>query len=516
MAETANLSGGDAMQLNSIRVIAAMSVVFVAACAPEPKAPDLSTLYNSAAELAQSQDRRPVISIPGTLGSRLLDEDSGIYIWGADDGLGVDPADPANARLIALPIAKGDEPLKSLKDNVRPDGVLRVARASILGVPLELDVYQGVISTLIAGGFDFRETREEEIAEREINLDSFEFPYDWRRDIVEAAQDLDYFIQRKTEQVMETRREVFGPNVRPVKFDLVAHSMGTLVARYYLMYGAAPLPEDGSLPEVTWAGAKNIDTVVFIAPPNTGSVLSFENLVNGKELGPLQPYYQPALLGTQVSVYQLFPRTRHRRVWIKGQPNPVNLFDVENWDRYGWGLLDPDQDEMLQTLMPEEPDAAARRARARNHLKRVLDQARYFQDAMDRQVDWPPGLHTFLVVGGGFNTPAEVTYDPETGEAEVTKFEEGDGVVLRASSLLDERQDGQYMLRLRSPLSFRSVLLLPEEHVDITKSPVFGDNLLFWLLEGQRAGDSLIDPSRPPPKARDFQVAADAVKQTDR
>ena len=52
------------------------------------------------------------------------------------------------------------------------------------------------------------------------------------------------------------------------------------------MYGAADLPEDGSLPELTWAGARDIGRVVFIAPPNSGSVLSFENLVNGKQLGP--------------------------------------------------------------------------------------------------------------------------------------------------------------------------------------------------------------------------------------
>ncbi|QIE56400.1 alpha/beta fold hydrolase [Pikeienuella piscinae] len=467
----------------------------LSACAPEPKAPNLDTLYDSAASF-ESQERNPVISIPGTLGSRLVDTESGVVVWGGANGLSVDPDDPENARLIALPIGEGDERLRELRDNLRPDGVLRVARASILGIPVELDIYRGVIETLIAGGFDFRETREEEKTEREINLDSFEFPYDWRRDIVEAASDLDYFVKRKNEQVRETRRSVFGGDPKPVTFDLIAHSMGGLVARYYLMYGGADLPEDGSLPEVTWAGAKNVNRAIFIAPPNTGSVLSFENLVNGKTLGPFQPTYEPALLGTHVSTYELFPRDRHRRVKIKGSDEFVSLFDVDMWDRYEWGILNPSQDPVLKILMPDEPTAASRRARAKRHLAKILARAEQFQRAMDRPVDVPEWLDLYLVVGGGFETPAAVEFDPENGHVDIVKLEEGDGVVLRASSLLDERQDGDYALGLRSPVQYRSVLLLPEEHVDITKSAVFGDNLLFWLLEAPRVGDQLAQPKR--------------------
>ncbi|MEX2518093.1 MAG: hypothetical protein WD969_02035 [Paracoccaceae bacterium] len=477
------------------QALGALCALALAACAPEPKAPNLGVLYDVAANF-ESQDRRPVISIPGTLGSRLVDRTSGEIMWGRPRSLSVDPDIPENARLIALPIGEGDETLRELRDDIRTDGVLRVARASVLGIPLELDIYRGVISTLIAGGFDFRETREEERTARTINLDSFEFPYDWRRDIVEAAQDLDYFITRKTAQVMVTRTQVFGDDAKPVKFDLISHSMGGLVARYFLMYGAADLPVDGSLPEVTWAGAEHVGRVVFIAPPNTGSVLSFENLVNGKTLGPFQPAFAPALLGTHVSTYELFPRDRHRRVRIKGSNEEVSLFDVELWDRYGWGILNPDQDEILQVLMPDEPTAAGRRARAKRHLTKILARAEQFQRAIDRPVEVPESLDLYLVVGGGFETPAVVEYDPETRRVEIVKLEEGDGVVLRASSLLDERQDGNYDLGLRSPVEYRSVLLLPEEHVDLTKSAVFGDNLLFWLLEAPRTGDQLVRPGR--------------------
>lgn len=477
-----------------IPFLVGLGVLMLIGCAEEAREPDLRQIYDYAGR-TDSPDRRPIIALPGTLGSRLLDRGTDRIIWGGRGGLSIDPTTPENQRLLALPIGKGGEPLTKLRDDVRTAGVLRVARPTVFGLEFEREIYRGAIDTLIAGGYDFRRTRREEIEDRLVNLDSFEFPYDWRRDIVEAAQDLDYFITRKTKQVAEERGKAFGPNAGPFKFDIMAHSMGALVARYYLMYGAADLPADGSLPELTWAGAEHVSRVIYIAPPNAGSVRSFESLVNGKTFGPLQPVFPPALLGTHVGTYQLLPRPRHGRITVLGEDTAPDIYDVAEWERLGWGLLNPSQDEVLQHLMPDEPTVEGRRKRARLHLAKILKRTRQFHRAMDRPATPPDGLDAYLVVGGGVDTLSDVVFDPATRLVQETTWEEGDGVVLRASSLLDERQVGDYALGLRSPLSFRTVLLLPEEHLEITQSQVFGDNVLFWLLDGPR-GDWVA--SRPP------------------
>jgi hypothetical protein len=63
----------------------------------------------------------------------------------------------------------------------------------------------------------------------------------------------------------------------------------------------------------------------------------------------------------------------------------------------------------------------------------------------------------------------------------------GDGVVLRSSALLDERADGDWEPRLRTPLEWDSVTFIRSGHVRLTEDPVFVDNALYFLLEEPRA-----------------------------
>jgi len=489
---------------------AGLPVLALMACAPVMGVPDLESIYGQASQI-QGPERLPLISVPGILGSRLVLEETGEAIWGGRLQLSADPRDPEGLRALALPIGDGSAPNRSLHDGVRPSGVLLAAYPSIFGLPVEVSVYRKVLDTVRLGGWKIYVDPDREPGPNRSNAppippeeaNAFPFAYDWRRDMIDIVREFDRFVRAKTEQIALRSARIPG-DTEPIRFNLISHSMGTLIVRYYLMYGTQDLPEDGSLPKLTWEGARHFNRVVLVAPPNAGSVSALDNLVNGKALGPLQPVYPPALVGTYFSVYALMPRNRHHHVRWADTGEPVeDIYDPALWQKLGWGLASPEAEADLATLMPDEPDPARRRARALAFLAEALTRARQFHAALDREVDaLPDDLRIHMVVGGSFRTPAGARVDRATGKLEIDSFAEGDGVVLRSSSLLDEREGGTYTLGLRSPLKFTSVLFLPEEHVALTQSPVFGDNMLFWLLEGRRPAPALRRTAAEPEKVR--------------
>ncbi|MGF1551895.1 MAG: esterase/lipase family protein [Paracoccaceae bacterium] len=484
----------------ALRLAAAIALpALLAACGGDPRPPDLGSIY-ARPEAGETPRRTPLISVPGTLGSRLVHGPSGTVVWGGEAWLSVDPDDPRGVRMIALPIPGDDAPVAGLADDVAAEGVLEVATARVLGLPVGIDVYAGALDLLRLGGFarvlgtgaDTPEARN-----------SYRFAYDWRRDIPALARAFGRFVEEKAEAHAAWRSAVEGRAVaaEDIRFDLVAHSMGALVTRWWLMHGDAPLAREGALPPVTWAGAGRFRRVVFVAPPNAGSVLAFENLVNGKSFGPLQPRYAPALLATFPSNWQLMPRARHAPV-RRGTADGLavtDLYDPALWEARGWGLAGA-PDEALATLMPDAPDPETRRVRARAHQARLLRRAERVHAALDRWGTPPERLRTYLVVGGGFETPARAVVEEPGGAVTVGAVAEGDGVVLRSSVLLDERvgrdaPNGP----LDTPLRFDTTLLLPDEHVRLTRNRVFADNLLFWLLDEPGGGGPLRRPDETGP-----------------
>lgn len=114
-------------------------------------------------------------------------------------------------------------------------------------------------------------------------VDYFEFPYDWRRDNRVAARQL----SRAAEGWLEVRRRTH-PDARLV---LIAHSMGGLVARYYLE---------------CLGGWRDCRSLVTFGTPYRGSLNALDVLVNGfrKAFGLVD---LTELVASFPSVYQLLP-----------------------------------------------------------------------------------------------------------------------------------------------------------------------------------------------------------------
>ncbi|MCP3895151.1 MAG: hypothetical protein GY706_11060, partial [Bacteroides sp.] len=164
----------------------------------------------------------------------------------------------ARLQSMALPMAEGLD-LNQLRDAVVPDGLLDRVRVRLLGLPIEVNGYYDMIKTLEGVGY----SHSSGDAEGGIPYDTcFTFGYDWRRDLSETAQELAQYIEEKKAYLQEQYELYYGVRDYDVKFDIVAHSMGGLITRYYLLYGDEGLPLDGSLPNVTWSGAENIRKAV--------------------------------------------------------------------------------------------------------------------------------------------------------------------------------------------------------------------------------------------------------------
>ncbi len=461
--------------------------VLSATCTARLHRPRLGELYERAAQ-AHGPDRNPIIVIPGLLGSRLKDSESGRMVWGAFGGGYASPREPDGRRLIALPMAEG-VPLRDLRDSVHTDGVLDRIKIRVWGMPVELRAYFFILAALGTGGYrDETLGLARAIDYGEDHFTCFQFEYDWRRDNVENAARLHDFILEKRAYVQEEIRRRWGVEDADVKFDLVAHSMGGLLTRYFLQYGAADLPEDGSLPPLTWEGAAYVDRAILVGPPNAGSVEAFIQLLEGKDFGPFIPRYPAALIGTYPSAYQLLPRSRHGLI-VRGEDptQPVgDLLDADLWERMGWGLASPDQTGVLESLLPGVSRPAERQRIALDHLRKSLARARQFATALDRSAVPPQGLELILLAGDARPTPAMLAVDARTGRTRVIAWEPGDGTVLRSSALLDERRGGTWTPMLVSPIAWDEVRFLFSGHFKMTKDPAFLDNVLYLLLEDPR------------------------------
>jgi pimeloyl-ACP methyl ester carboxylesterase len=463
------------------RLAMALAGAVMAGCSAT-SVPKLGGLYDREAKYHDAR-RNPVILIPGILGSRLKDAESGRVVWGAFSGEYADPETAEGARLVALPMREGAA-LRDLRDGVVSDGALDRLRVSVLGLPFELGAYVDILGTLGVGGY-----RDQALGESGAvdygsdHYTCFQFDYDWRRDVVENAARLDAFVAEKRAYVRREIETRYGVRDADVKFDVVAHSMGGLVARYWLAYGAQDMPPDGSVALPTWAGARQVERVILVGTPNAGSVKALTQLVDGVHFAPFFPEYAPAILGTMPSIYELLPRGRHGALVDSATSRRIDdVYDPALWERMRWGLAAPSQDRLLAELLPEVGDAAARRRIALDHQKKCLARAKQLATALDAPATLPAGVELSLVAGDAVATDAVAAVDA-AGAVRIVATAPGDGTVLRSSTLLDERTGGEWSPRVVSPIRYASVQFLFTDHLGMTKDPAFTDNLLYRLLE---------------------------------
>ncbi len=488
--------------------LSGLVLLAVACSSPRLAVPEIASIY---AEAALDEIRNPVIVIHGILGARLQQKGTGKVVWGAFTSDGVDPATAEGAHAVAVPI--DDVPASATSYDpemaeVYPTGPLGKLELSILYQVLQVDVYAQIIRTLGAGGYTDEIVSGYDGPEyADDHFTCFTFFYDWRRDNVENAIRLGAFIRSKrteiqekaTQKIARLRSEDHGEEADRLqkwlddgfRFDIVAHSMGGLVARYFLRYGTADLPESG-VPQVTWAGAEEVDRLVMVGTPNFGSIDALKNLYEGFQPSFILPHYAASILGSMPSIYQLLPRRRHQLVVDEdGQPLDLDFRDPAVWEANGWGLFAPSAERWIRWLLPDLDGSEQRRATARRYATWCLERANRFHAAMDSVPSKPCPSQLYLFAADAIPTLTRVRAQKKSDGKYDLEFDgddlyaPGDMTVPRYSAIADERFGNDYESWLRTPIPWQNVTFLSDDHIGLTRNPHFVDNMLFVLLEQQ-------------------------------
>ena len=358
--------------------------------------------------------------------------------------------------------------LISLTDKVRADGTLdRLTLSPGIG----LKAYHSLLRALVIGGYRDDTRRKPDAGE---HISCFEFGYDWRRSNAENAVALNSFIQEKRLFIQNERRRRGFPE-REIKFDIVAHSMGSLVARYYMMYGNAQPPTNDTQPRVTWAGARHIHRLIQVGAPNSGSAQAILQLKDGMALSIFVPKFQAAVIGTMPSAYELLPRAADQPL-IDEAGQPLDPFDPAVWERYQWGLAAPSQDKYLQQLLPGIKDRATRLQIALDHQRKSLASAKAFQAALDSPCTLPPGVKMHAFVGDATATISQLQVSAD-GSLTPADYLPGDNTVTSNSALAKAPGDRP------GPIPWTSIHTVNAPHMTLPVQPDFIHQLLNLLLD---------------------------------
>jgi hypothetical protein len=224
--------------------------------------------------------------------------------------------------------------------------------------------------------------------------------------------------------------------------------------------------------------------VIIIGTPNAGSLFALERLVIGMPKSQITPGYDPVVLGTMPSVYQLLPRIRHNTFSRQeSQQVSADYMNLEFWDEMGWGLAQPGLDDKLAILLPGSDSPQKRKQTAMDHLDKCLLAAQAMHLALDSVTQRPQSLFMHLIAGD--DKPTYLLASAKRGDRalRIDRRGAGDGTVSRASVLLDERVGGQWVPRIVSPLKWDSIMFLSSDHLGLTRDPIATRNILHLLYE---------------------------------
>lgn len=345
-------------------------------CISARRTPNLEQIFATA---KARTGKRPVVIIPGILGSELINPKTGEKVW------------PSAFRTSqeGLPISPN---LEENRDDLIPGKIVETAKLAKL-LP-EVYVYRDLLEALRTyAGYHEGDWNDPAV---DGDIDTYYvFAYDWRRDNVSNAREL-------VRRLQSLKQKLQRPDL---KFNIVAHSMGGLVARYAAMYGDADLPAGDDAIQPTWRGAAHISKIVMIGVPNEGSADAFATLIEGYSVTeglrrrvPLLNKLTAEDAARTPSVYQLLPHAAAVRFLDENlKPVAVDLYDVKVWKDYGWSAINTP--EFRRDFAETNGTNGESEDQLDAYLAATLQRARRFHEALDA-FDGVSSPVALLAIGG--------------------------------------------------------------------------------------------------------------------
>ena len=453
---------------NYFYLIVYFSLLMLSACSSlSSDKPNLEKLY---AIQKGNPAQPPVILIHGITGSRLRDKSTNVEIW------------PGPVKNILF------SNYSYLRNKINPDTLeIEASKYLVSGITdraVGQDFYGKIRDTLIdIGGYSPAKLDQELTKQQSLYI----FSYDWRQDNVESAKELHKFIQAiKTKHKQDN-----------LKVDIVAHSMGGLIARYYIRYGTVDVLNDNDFP-VNNIGANNVRKVILLGTPNFGAISTVNALHNGEKVGLKR--IPPETLVTFPSMYQLLPHALN--TWlldINGKRLDRDVFDIKFWRSLKLSIFNQERKNYLSSIEPNQENLNSF-ATLEKFMQMQLERARRFTWSLT--VPLPETKVSHIVFGGNCElTPARALLEEDRpgnflmrfSPSEIKKpianinydqllLEPGDGRVTKASLLARQTYDPTVQRHKYSNFPLDYSLFLCEEHDKLTGNISFQDNLLNVLL----------------------------------
>ncbi len=449
-----------------MRFIPLLLLLTLSACQVRKK-PDLAELYQ---QHGTDHSNTPLVLIHGTMGSKLRMIDSLEEVW------------PGKINHLIF------SNYKKLANQINPngDGILEstIESYEIFDSYSGLSIYDEIIKTLVEYG-DYHVSDINQTALSGKNL--YIFHYDWRQDNVYNAQKLANYIQ----QVLVNHPE-------HQKVDVVAHSMGGLILRYYQRFGDQDVLD--SLDELQQhnphSHAQFIRHAIFLGTPQLGSVKSVKRLQAGFDFNLRNIPVEVQI--TMPSVYQLLPHPLSQSVVdVEGNHIDLDFFDVTFWRQNQLSIFNPEVQSRIIKQADDLPTGKAKVARFEYFFEQQLKRAALFWQALSPEFEIDH--EGFIVMGGdckktlnkliindtefSVDIRDDISFNDEFDVRALHKsilFEPGDGQVSK-SSLLGQIHDPISHQTIKT-IKIKYPVFVCEDHIKLTQNITFQDNLLHVLL----------------------------------